>query len=69
MKETEEWNSWRWVPSPQSRRSTSRSVSSAMALADRSFVGQLPAVPRKVRRIGRRDAVPPITPPPAVLGH
>ena len=50
MNDAEDWKNCRWVPSPQSRRTSSRSVSSAMALADRSLVGQEPAVPRKVRR-------------------
>jgi len=41
MNDWEEWKNCRWVPSPQSKRMSSRSVSSAIALADRSFVGQM----------------------------
>src|SRR5579871_6046664 len=52
MNEAEDWKNCRWVPSPQSRSTSSFSRSRAMALAERSFVGQEPAVPRKVRRIG-----------------
>jgi hypothetical protein len=54
MNEALDWKNWRWVPSPQSNRMSSRSVSSAIALAERSFVGHEPAVPRNVTRIARR---------------